>query len=203
MEKHVLVLGFAEDAFAVSDCVKTCLGEMDCELKVQNFKAKWELRNWLDENSSVIPGSRRFRHDSRVFFNGDIFCDRDDYEDNFFWHQYDSKNIALLIISSSTRELDMGSSDIVHNNHEFSKKLLPKTPQIVLQFSDGQWCEAQAFSLVELVKDFQSSVYHLVRDISTDYRRENSDRMLCRFLKSLVKTNYRPMVENYVTLINS
>ncbi len=203
MNDFILVVGFREDTNAICKSITSGLHQIDSNLSVQGFTCKWELENWLDENSSIIIHSEKFRHDSRIFFNGDIFANRTDYEDTFFWNKYDSKNIKLLIVSSSTRELDEGSADIVYDNLDFCKQILPKTPKIILDFTDGKFCTPLEYSYLDIIKQYQASIYHVKRDITNPESTKYSNRQLSEFIKRLVKSNYNMLMESYLRMIQS
>ncbi len=203
MNEFILVVGFREDTDSICKGVQSGLNQIDSNMAVKGFTSKWELENWLDENSSIIIHSQKFRHDSRIFFNGDIFANRTDYEDTFFWNKYYSKNIKLFIIASSTRELEEGSADIVYDNLEFCKQILPKTPKIILDFVDGKFCDPPEIAYIDLIKHYQASVYHVKRDTTSLETTKHSNDQLSEFVKRLVKCNYNIMMESYLRVIQS
>ncbi len=199
-DEFILILGFGDDTISVAESIQSGLNETRPDLRIETFKGKWELKNWLEKHSSIILHSRKFRHDSRIFFNADMFCTKQDYEDTFFWHKYHSFNIKLLVISSCTRELDPGHSDIVYDNLDFCKNILPKVPKILMDFSDGEWCTTQTSSYLKLFQDFKDSVYHIKRDISTPETRQDANRSLTELAKRLSKSNFELMLETYLEI---
>ncbi len=203
MNEFILVVGFREDTDDICKSIRSGLNQIDSNVSVQGFTCKWELENWLDENSSIIIHSEKFRHDSRIFFNGDIFANRTDYEDTFFWNKYYSNNIKLLIMSSSTRELEEGSADIVYDNLDFCKQILPKTPKIILDFIDGRFCNPLEYSYLDIIKQYQASVYHVKRDISSLELTQQSNRQLSEFIKRLVKSNFNMIMESYLRMVQN
>ncbi len=199
-DEFILVLGFGDDTFSVAESIHSGLSEVRPNLRLETFTGKWELKYWLEKHSKVILHSRQFRHDSRIFYNSDRFCTKQDYEDTFFWNKYHSSNIKLLVISSCTRELDSGLSDIVYDNLDFCKNILPKVPKILMDFSDGEWCTTQTSSYLKLFQDFKDSVYHIRRDISTPETRQDSNLSLAELSKRLIKSNYNMLLETYLEI---
>ncbi len=198
MTDFILALGFGGDTYAIAKSLALGLDKINSKLKVQTFEGKWLLRNWLDDNAREIIHSHPFRHDSRIFYNDDMFCDKNDYEKTFYWKKYHSAQIKLLVISSCTRELEAGSADLVYDNLDFSKKILPKIPKIILNFSDGNWCDQKAPEYVDLIKAYQESIYHVPRDISTKEKKNQSDYRLSEFIVRMVKSNFDLMIESYL-----
>jgi hypothetical protein len=200
MNESILVLGFGKDTYSVSDSIQSGLDQINSSISIQSFTSKWELRNWLYENASILPDSQTFRHDSRIFFNPEIFSNKTDYENTFFWNKYHSSHIKLLVISSCTRELESGLADIVYNNLDFSKKILPGVPKIIIDFSDGKWCETQSSSYLDLIQEFNDSIYHVKRNIRTNEMKNESNHKITQLTKTLVKSKYNLILENYLRL---
>ena len=203
MTDYILILGFGDDTYEIEKTISKSLEDQSRKIQPIAFHAKWELRNWLDEHARVIIHTDPFRHDSRVFYNSDMFCNKEDYEQTFIWNKYHSEHIKALIISSCSRELDPPKADIVYDNLDFAKNILPGIPKIILDFTDGQWCAFQEHEFVNLVREHQQSVYFLKRDISSEDARNASDFRVSQFVSRLIKSNFDLMLETYLAIRSS
>jgi len=201
MNNYILVLGFDQDTDSIAKKIDSSIKQLGSNEIVKTFSSKWELRNWLDENAEVIIHSQPFRHDSKIFYNDTIFHDRADYEKSFYWNKYHSRQIKLFVISSCTRELTPELSDIAYDNSPFSRNILPKIPKLVLDFSDGLWCRPQTHAIIDLIRDFQQSTYHLKRNISNIDNKNRADSNIAEFITRLIKSNYNLVLETYLELI--
>lgn len=200
MKDYILILGFENDAFDVEKQIDQSLKKIRPQIDIISFTGKWELRNWLNDHAEVMMHSKPFRHDSRVFYNDAMFCSKEDYENTFQWHKYHSNKIKCLIMSSCTRELDASRSDIVYDNLEFAKNILPKVPKVILDYTDGRWCTQQEHEFVDLIHEHQQAVYFLNRNTSSKEQTDKSNQQVRQFMVRMVKSNFDLMLETYLSL---